>query len=69
MLMDKTGKFEVLASDYAKTIVRSYDGDVAVVGYRWDNDNDDEVDRLIWFVDAEGENTIQFWNETEAEEW
>lgn len=67
MLVDKTGKFEVLASDYAKSLVRSFEEDVVVVGYRWDKG--DEVDNLLWFIEPEGQALLTIYNETEAEEW
>tara|TARA_R110000782_G_scaffold269611_1_gene368046 strand:+ start:140 stop:355 length:216 start_codon:yes stop_codon:yes gene_type:complete len=71
MLIDKTGKFEVLASKYAKTIVRDWeaglDSPVVVSGYRWDTA--DGIDYLLWFVDDGGESLITLHNETEAEEW
>ena len=71
MLVDKTGKFEVLGSQYAKAIVRDWeaalDFPVLVSDYRWNTA--DGIDRLLWFIDDGGESLITLYNETEAEEW
>lgn len=66
-MLDKTGKFEVLASTYARSLVRSEVEDVTITGYRWENI--DDVDRLLWYMDVGDKPTEIIWNETEAEEW
>jgi hypothetical protein len=66
MLIDMTGKFEVLASEYAKTIVREESNPI-ITGYRWQKIYD--IDRLLWYMDVGDKPTEIIWNETEAEEW
>jgi hypothetical protein len=66
MLIDMTGKFEVLASEYAKTIVREESNPI-ITGYRWNIV--DEVNELLWFVSTDESKLIILYNETEAEEW